>query len=481
MSCQQTITVIDNQIPTIASIGNQIRCATNALHPTEYITVGNEFNPDSITITDNCGILSISNNINATNTLAGHIFTGLTQVVWTVMDIHGNINSFTINVTINPIPTPAISGSIAGCSGINENYSTINNGNNFSYQWSVSGGIITALGNAFSATVKWNENCTSGWIDVTETNLTTGCSTTTAPYNVNVYTLPNPSISGDTLVLTTIPYQYQTTNVSGNLYSWSTIGGSITGGQGTSSVIVDWGTCGNCQIGTISVTETSPYGCSKTTTFNVALNIASGTAKLSGQLTYDNTANTALNGVTIHLVKNGIIVASTITSNTIDLFGNTISGYYEFDNIAYDNYSLNVSSNLPWGGVTATDALLIKLHSIGMISLTDLPLIAADVNSSFSINATDALLVQLRIVGLVNQFAAGNWKFNNLPFTFNASNPTYNFKGICVGDINKSYNTTSLKQTSSTNDDVQEIRPNQSFIYEIKASSSAITPDFILQ
>ena len=180
-----------------------------------------------------------------------------------------------------------------------------------------------------------------------------------------------------------------------------------------------------------------------------------------------------MNGVTIQLVKNGIIVASTITSNTIDLFGNTVSGYYEFDNIAYDNYSLNVSSNLPWGGVTATDALLIKLHSIGMISLTDLPLIAADVNSSFSINATDALLVQLRIVGLVNQFAAGNWKFNNLPFTFNASNPTYNFKGICVGDINKSYNTTSLKQTSSTNDDVQEIRPNQSFIYEIKASSSA--------
>ncbi len=473
LSCNQTITVIDNQNPTITSIGNQVRCASNATNPHQYITIGNEFDPDSISITDNCGILSISNNINTTNTLAGHIFTGITPVTWTVTDINGNINSFSIVVTIDSLPTPEISGDTAVCSGNPVIYTTTNNGNNFSYQWSVSGGIITSAVNATSLTVKWNDNCTSGWIDVTETNLTTGCSTTTAHYNVNVHNLPNPSISGDTLVLTTIPYNYQTTNVSGNLYSWSSIGGSISSGQGTSSVIIDWGSCGNCQNGIIAVTETSPYGCSKTTTYNVVINIASGTAKLSGQLTYDNTANTALNGVNIQLVKNGIIVASTITSNTVDLFGNTISGYYEFNNIAYDNYSLNVSSNAPWGGVTATDALLIKLHSIGMINLTDLSLVAADVNSSNSINATDALLVQLRIVGLVNQFAAGNWKFNNLPFTFNASNLVYNFKGICVGDINKSYITSSLKQASSTNDGIQEIKPNQSFVYDIKASASA--------
>ncbi len=466
-ACNQQITVTDIQLPNIVSIGNKIRCANSVSNPNQYVVVGNEFDPNPITTTDNCGILSIVNNINSSNTLANQVFTGTTTIVWTVTDINGNVNSFSVNVLVNPIPTPAVTGVNEICANDTTSYLTQNNGSNFKYEWSVSGGNIISGANTPSVSVAWNNNCNFGIVSVKETNLTTNCYSI-AIDTVIVHSLPTPVIIGDTNVFAGNSKVYHTSLVSGNLYSWSVVGGTISSGQGTASITVNWGSCGNCTTGLVSVTETTPFGCNTTSSINISIGLVTGSGKLTGKITYDNNNNTPLNGVNVQLIKDGVIIASTVSTTSI----NNVSGYYEFDNLAYGNYSIVASTNKPWGGVTATDALLIKLHSVGSISLTGLPLVAADVNASNAINATDALLIQLRIVGLSNQFNAGNWKFNNTPFVFNASDTTYNFKAICVGDVNKSYNTTGLKQATSYNDGIMSIKANETFTYNIKANET---------
>jgi len=263
------------------------------------------------------------------------------------------------------------------------------------------------------------------------------CSTSADTMLLTINTRPLPAVTGNLNVNAGSREIYNTAGASGNIYLWSVTGGTLISGQNTSSVMVAWDSCATCTEGSVSVIETTPQGCSASSTVLIAINFNPGRYRLSGQLTYDNATDTPLNGVDIQLIMDGHVVAttSTTTNNGKALSGNPVPGYYEFNNLSYGNYSLNVSSTKPWGGVTATDALLINLHTVGIITVTGLPLVAANVNLSPTVNATDALIVQLRIVGILNQFTAGNWIFNNDSFAFNASNTTYNFKGICIGDV----------------------------------------------
>ena len=406
-----------------------------------------------------------SSTVTATITVTPHFING-------TVSCDGPTESFTI--TVNPTPTPIISGPTPVCAS-SENYYSTALVSGHSYQWVVSGGVIISGANSYMVKVKWNTNCISGWLTVTETNLTTLCTTTTSQFVVTINPLPTPSIAGDINVTTGSPTYTYSTSGSGNLYSWSVIGGTVLSGQGTSSIVVQWG-CASCttSIGTVTLIETTPQGCSAETSINVAITIGGGTHTLSGQLTYDN-SNLALNGVNIQLMSSSGVVLATTTTSAFNSSGIAQGGSYEFTNLPDGNYTLNVSSTKPWGGVTATDALLIKRHTVGFAPLPDpsLQWNAADVNASSAINATDALIVQLRIVGLVNQFAAGNWKFNNHSITISGANYLYDFNGICVGDINRSYNTTYLKQLTAENDGVQEIAANTSFTYNIKSSATA--------
>ena len=475
----QIITVADSIAPRINAIANQVRCA-NSTYIT-YTPNGTEFN---LTYSDNCNVASTNYSLSGATigsgytSLANVIFnSGVTNVSFTVTDCANNHTTFNYTITINPLPTPIIVGPAAVCCSTEYSYfDQDNTAGSYSYQWTISGGTIVSGANSYNVVVKWNCNCTSGWLQLIKTNTLTTCASTAYFNNVVVNPLPTPVINGDTTVYTndTNVHYWLTSCIPGNLYSWSIIGGTVVSGQGTCSIYISWdvAACQDCP-GSVSVSETAPSGCVGTSTINISQLPAPGTHKLSGKLTYDNANNTPLNGVTIQLIKNGVLIGTTTTVNGIDQSGNPVSGYYEFNNISYGDYSLYVNSTKPWGGVTATDALLIKLHTIGSIALTGLPLVAADVNASSSINATDALLVQLRIVGLVNQFAAGDWKFNNTLFTFSAANPTYDFKGICVGDINKSYNITGLKHSTSANDGVIDIPLYKSFTYNIKCNSAA--------
>jgi len=93
----QTITVDDQTIPQITCPSDQVR----DVHPNAptYAAHGNEF--DYVSATDNCGNVTVTNNLDNTNSLAGHIFDlGVTEVIWTATDACGNTASCSFTVTV---------------------------------------------------------------------------------------------------------------------------------------------------------------------------------------------------------------------------------------------------------------------------------------------------------------------------------------------------------------------------------------------
>ena len=375
-------------------------------------------------------------------------------------------------VTVNPLPTPSISGPTTTCANDTTSYTDTDvSAGSYTYEWTVSNGIITSGANSLHVTVKWNSNCVQGWVELTKTNTITGCSQTTGQYGVTIYSLPTPVISGSLTVSNSATNSsYSTPNVNGNLYSWTVIGGTIISGQGTSSIDINWGTCGTCTTGSVAVTETSINGCSASTTVNVTIN--QGSATLTGVVYYANDYSTPLTGVTVNLIKDGSVIATTTTgAGVVNM--EPVMGYYEFNNIAYGDYSINLSSSKPWGGVNATDALLVQLNG----GFTPFVQTIADVNASSSITALDALLIKMRVVGMTSSFAAGDWKFNGNSeiFTFSAINNSKDYSALCVGDVNKSYIPTGLKETSlmSTAEGIENVSINESFTYDIRSNQTA--------
>ena len=80
-SCSFTVTVTDNQPPTISCIGNQTRSANNG--GCTYLVAGTEFDP--LSYSDNCPGSTITNNYNGSTSLAGYAFTqGVHTVTWTI-------------------------------------------------------------------------------------------------------------------------------------------------------------------------------------------------------------------------------------------------------------------------------------------------------------------------------------------------------------------------------------------------------------
>ena len=105
-TCGLTVTVIDNIPPTISCVANQNR--NTGAGTCSYTTVGNEFDPTATA--DNCLVASVTNNVNGTNTLAGHVFTlGATSVIWTVTDGSGNTTTCGLTVTVIDNIPPTIS------------------------------------------------------------------------------------------------------------------------------------------------------------------------------------------------------------------------------------------------------------------------------------------------------------------------------------------------------------------------------------
>ena len=122
---------------------------------------------------------------------------------------------------------------------------------------------------------------------------------------------------------------YSATSNAGSTYSWTIVGGTITTGQNTNSITVNWG---YGAIGNLTVTETTSGGCVATSSANISLNtptvnagadlvICAGTSTAlaatvsgSGTLSYLWTPSASLSSATI---LNPIATPSTVTTYTL--------------------------------------------------------------------------------------------------------------------------------------------------------------------
>ncbi|MCX6271101.1 MAG: T9SS type A sorting domain-containing protein [Bacteroidetes bacterium] len=158
---------------------------------------------------------------------------------------------------------------------------------------------------------------------------------------------------------------------------------------------------------------------------------------LMGKLTYNNNASTPLNNCLVRLMQGNTVVQQTTTAS---------NGDYLINNLQNGTYTINATTTKPWGGVNATDALLIMKHFAAISLLTGIRLVAADVDASGYINAVDALQDMKRFVGLQTSFNLGNWVFEHHTVVVDGSGDLIdNFKGICVGDVDGSYNPPNTK------------------------------------
>ena len=152
---------------------------------------------------------------------------------------------------------------------------------------------------------------------------------------------------------------------------------------------------------------------------------------VTGLVRYGNNAQTALNNSTV-LLKNALgATVATATSGS--------NGSFSMNNVVPGSYTLEASTTKPWGGVTASDALLAVRHATGAVQQTGLRLVACDVNGNGAVNSGDALLINRRFSGSITTFSVGSWYFEQPAVTVTSGALTQNISAICYGDVNASY------------------------------------------
>ncbi|WP_423130330.1 MBG domain-containing protein [Gaoshiqia sp. Z1-71] len=166
----------------------------------------------------------------------------------------------TTTADIYALPVPGISGDLTVCSGTEAELYTTEAGMT-DYDWTVSGGTVTAGGtsNDHTITVDWGAAGT-GTITVNYTNATGCTADASTQRSVTIYALPEPSISGVEEACSGSAGNVYTTQAGMTNYQWTVNGGTITagGGTGNSSVTVSWGAAGT---GTVRVNYTNANGC----------------------------------------------------------------------------------------------------------------------------------------------------------------------------------------------------------------------------
>lgn len=146
----------------------------------------------------------------------------------------GCSNSNAVIITVNPIPAAKAGSDVTIC----VNTSTTIGANSVSgdtYLWSPSTGLSSATVSNPTASPTSTTSYT-----LVETNTVTGCKDSNV-VKVTVNPLPTPSVTGLATVCAGDTVSYNTTNNSGNSYTWVVQGGTINSGSGTNSIKVIWG------------------------------------------------------------------------------------------------------------------------------------------------------------------------------------------------------------------------------------------------
>jgi len=331
----RSITINPRANPTITGSQNVCAGTTGVVYTTQSGMTGYTWTISSGgTITAGSG----TNSITVTWTTAG------AQTVSVNYSLNGCPALFATvyNITVNPLPTPTILGNSTVCVGSSGNTYTTQPGKS-GYTWSVSsGGTITAGTGTNSITVTWN-SVGSQTVSVNYTDGNGCIAQSPFIFNVTVYSLPVPTITGTTTVCVGATGISYTTESGMTGYNWAVSGGgTITGGSTTNTITVNWNTSGSQ---TVSVNYIDSHGCTavsaKTITVTVladpvvsvqplasqtvcqnsvpttlSVSFTGGTGTASFQW-YSNTVNSTTGGTIISGATSSTYVPSTLTVGTM--------------------------------------------------------------------------------------------------------------------------------------------------------------------
>jgi len=240
------------------------------------------------------------------------------------------VSEFSYPVTVNPLPTPTITGPGSTCLGLTNQYSTENNMTG--YTWNVaSGGTITGGQGTLQASVNW----TSTGVHTIFINYLNefGCTAVSpTPQTVSVNTLPTPSISSPELhaVCDGVTADYFT-ETGAESYSWNIppAGGTVISGGGIhdATVKVKWA---NPNTYNVSVNYIISTGCTavQPTQYAVTVNALpdphiTGPTPICGLSQQNYTVDPIVIGHAYNWVVNGGAIQWGQTGSTVSvLWGN---------------------------------------------------------------------------------------------------------------------------------------------------------------
>jgi subtilisin-like proprotein convertase family protein len=170
----------------------------------------------------------------------------------------------TVSVGILPV-APNLNGATTVCAGTTANYNIAAVIGASSYTWTVTGGTIVGPSTGTVIQVAWDPGASSGSVCVRANSLACGSSPQTCQ-NITINPLPaSPVISGNAALCEGTTATYSIPSVAGATgYTWTVpSGGTITAGQGTTQITVNWATApgGNVCVGANSNCGTSPQSC----------------------------------------------------------------------------------------------------------------------------------------------------------------------------------------------------------------------------
>ena len=167
-----------------------------------------------------------------------------TSYVLTGIDDNSCSNKDTIDITVNPAATiNGITGTLSVCPGVTGVQYWVNNPNSAStYSWNITNGTIGSGQGTDTITVDWSSISGNGSVSVIEIT-DKGCNSDPIilPVTINVILTPIAPTGTQTLCANLAQSQaYSTINTPGSTYTWHAQGGTVTQGNGTNNVIVDW-------------------------------------------------------------------------------------------------------------------------------------------------------------------------------------------------------------------------------------------------